>query len=103
MTRHSATLFQAQNYIDYEDVEAQDGYVKTTIGDIEAIPMQSQDGNPIKLSFVETQVELEDSLWQIFSEPKEITLMNVDPLQRIVLPIPNEKGSPLTYWLDLSK
>ena len=62
-------MFQSLNYIDYEDVVALDGYVKTTLGDIEATPLSIQDGNPIKLAFVETQVELEDSLWQIFSVP----------------------------------
>ena len=36
---HSATMFQSLNYIDYEDVEAVDGYVKTTLGDIEASPL----------------------------------------------------------------
>ena len=55
------------------------------------------------MSFIETRIELEDSLWQIFSEPKVITLMNVDILSKTILPIPNEPGSPLTYWFDLSK
>ena len=77
--------------------------MRITVGDIEAVPLQPQDGTPIKLSFVETRVELEDSLWQIFSEPKEITLMNVDRHERIVLPLKNEPGSPFTYWFDLSK
>ena len=55
------------------------------------------------MAFIETRVELEDSLWQIFSEPEELTLLNIDNLSRIVLPLHNEPGSPLTYWFDLSQ
>ena len=42
-------------------------------------------------------------MWQIFSEPHDLTLLNVDLLSRFELPLPNEAGSPLTYWVDLSK
>ena len=63
-------MFQSLNYIDYEDVEALDGYVKTTLEGIVSTPLSIQDSSPSIMSFVETQVELEDSLWQIFSEPK---------------------------------
>ena len=100
---HVVTMFQALKYIDYEDVVALEGHVKSTIQDIEAIAPPLQDGNVIKMSFVETRIELEDSLWQIFSEPREISLMNVDALSRLELPLPNEPGSPLTFWFDMSK
>ena len=32
-----------------------------------------------------------------------MTLLNVDRLSRIEIPFPNEEGSPVTYWFDLSK
>ena len=57
----------------------------------------------MKFSYIESQIELQDSLWQIFSEPEEITLMNIDRLSFIQLPIANEVGSFQTIWVDLSK
>ena len=60
---HSAATFQALNYVDYEDVVASDGHVKTTLEDLDAVPIPLDDGNPIKLAFIEARIELEDSLW----------------------------------------
>ena len=62
-----------------------------------------EDGQVVKFSLVETEIELEDSLWQIFSEPLEIQLLNLDRVSRTEFPVPNQVGSPVTYWLDLSK
>lgn len=58
---------------------------------------------PINFSFKESQIELEDSLWQLFSEPEELTLLNIDLVSRRPYAFQNEKGSPLTYWIDISK
>ena len=68
---------------------ALDGYVRSTLSDIFALTIPIEDGHVMKYSYIESQIELQDSLWQIFSEPKEITLMNVDRLSFIQLPIPN--------------
>ena len=68
------------NYIDYEDVIALDGVIRTIRSDIEAQKFSKDYAEPIKFNFVESQIKLEDSLWQIFSEPREITLLNIDSL-----------------------
>ena len=93
---------QAMNYIDYEDVVALDGIVRTVRSDIEAQLFSKDYALPIKFNYVESQITLEDSLWQIFSEPQEITLLNIDLLLRTEFTMP-DMTSHLTYYFDLSK
>ena len=76
--------------------------MKTTIIDIGNEPLFSDGALTIKYSYVESQIELEDSLWQIFSEPTTITLLNVDRLQKITFPYP-DATSAMNFWFDLSK
>ena len=57
--------------------------MKTVIADINNEKLYTDGALPVKYSYIESQIELEDSLWQIFSEPTEITLLNVDRLQKL--------------------
>ena len=57
--------------------------MKTVIADINNEKLYPDGALPVKYSYIESQIELEDSLWQIFSEPTEITLLNVDRLQKL--------------------
>ena len=77
--------------------------MKNMITDIEAYPLQATDGQPYKFTLIESRISLEVSVWQIFSEAEEFSLLNVDRLSKTQYPFPNEAGSPLTYWFDLSK
>ena len=69
MNFHRTAFLQALSYVDFEDVVALDGHIKTTILDIESLPLSMEDGRILKYSFIESEIKLEDSLWQIFSEP----------------------------------
>ena len=44
---------------------------------------------------------LEDSYWQLFTEPEELKLINYDHISKIEFPIPPEDGSPLNIWFSL--
>ena len=63
MSLHRTAFFQALSYVDYEDVVALDGHIKTTILDVETLPLSMQDGVVFKFSMIESEIELEDSLW----------------------------------------
>ena len=55
------------------------------------------------MELLESKVSLEDGYWQLFTEPEELTLLNINMSSKFKLPLPNEKGSPWTLWLTLSK
>ena len=103
MGNYKVVMFQALHYIDHDDIEAKDGHVKSIIGDIDQNEMSLVSPPALRFTFIESQIELEHSLWQIFSEPEEITLLNIDPLSKTELPIRGPDDSYSTYLLDLSK
>ena len=45
---------------------------------------------------IESRVELEDSTFQIFTAPQELTLLNIDPHSKIDFALPPEDNSPFT-------
>ena len=54
MQIHTTALFQSLNSVDYQDVVALEGHVKTTLSDIEPNALSMKDGNPIVFSCIET-------------------------------------------------
>ena len=56
-----------------------------------------------KYTFTETQIELEDSLLQLFSEPEEITFLNVDKHSKGSIGVNLEPNIALEYWFDLGQ
>ena len=49
-----AVFMQSLSYVDYEDVVALDGHIKTTILDVESQPLPLTDGTVMKFSLIES-------------------------------------------------
>ena len=52
---------------------------------------------------VESQVELEDNTFQLFTEPEELTLLNIDSNSRFEFALAPEDDSPYTVWINVGK
>lgn len=52
---------------------------------------------------IESRISLQDSLLQLFSEPEELKLINVDLTSELKITLPPEHDSHFTYWLTLGK
>ena len=55
-----------------------------------------------RYQIVEHRVSLQDSLLQLMTEPEEFTMVNLDRLTKLSLPMPPSPGSFREYWVDLS-
>jgi hypothetical protein len=72
---HLSTLI---NFIDYENVDPGVGPIKRTASTVELFGFDPQAKDVRFHSFIESQIELEDSLFQILTEPAEFSLLNLD-------------------------
>ena len=75
------------NFIDYEDVEPGVGPVRRIPFTVEYLHADKLDlFNFVEhvYSFIEHQIQLEDSLWQIMTKPVEFSMLNIDKTSRIV-------------------
>ena len=54
MKFHRTAFLQALSYVDFEDVVALDGHIKTTILDVESQPLPLTDGTVMKFSLIES-------------------------------------------------
>ena len=52
---------------------------------------------------VESQVALEDNTFQLFTEPEELTLLNIDSNSRFEFALAPEDDSPYTVWINVGK
>ena len=55
-----------------------------------------------RYQIVEHRVSLQDSLLQLMTEPEEFTMVNLDRLTKLSLPMPPSPDSFREYWVDLS-
>ena len=52
---------------------------------------------------LESRVEIEDSTFQLFTEPEELTLLNIDSNSRFEFAVSPEDDSPYTVWINVGK
>ena len=52
---------------------------------------------------IESQVAIEDSTFQLFTEPEELTLLNIDSNSRFEFAVPPDDKSPYTVWINMGK
>ena len=101
-------LLIGQTYIDYDDVKTVQGlHVKHLLSQVsyrELDPFPEGGQNSIEIyDMIESRVTLEDSTFQIFTEPQELTLLNIDKHSKFDFAMPTEDNSPFTIWFHLGK
>ena len=69
---------------------------------IEGGPINTEKVEITRYQIVEHRVSLQDSLLQLMTEPEEFTMVNLDRLTKLSLPMPPSPGSFREYWVDLS-
>ena len=73
------------NFVEYDDVDPGVGPIKRIATTLELMPTEKLELGGFQeniFSFIEHQVSLEDSLWQIMTEPVEFSLLNIDKTSR---------------------
>ena len=106
-------VISSKSFIDYSNVEPFEGPLENVDQFVERIKVhfepkptsQPATYEARKFNLVETQVQLEDSLIQLFTEPKELTLLNIDieSMKASEFSPPEDKQNLLLeYVFDLS-
>ena len=60
-------------------------------------------GATYRYSLIETQVELEDSIWQLMTEPQELSFFNVDRNSKIDYPVIQKEDVQFALMFDVSQ
>ena len=60
-----------------------------------------RNGQQIRYNFLEHQISLQDRLLQLFTEPDKFSLLNIDRLSALAVPLAIDEDAYYTYLLDL--
>ena len=101
-------VIASRTFVDFENVKPADEnpveYNMESIGAFQLDPLAPmRNETSIRYSLVESRVTLEDSLIQLFTEPKSFSLLNLDPVTKINQPFGFNYDSMFNLCFELGQ
>ena len=98
-------LFTEKNFIDYGKVKEDGDHIDRFFEPVDTafIDTVSEDPHQRRVRIVEHRVSLQDHKFQLFTKAETFSMLNLDKLSIIEIPLGKDPNAYFTYLFDLSQ